>query len=58
MSTGRRASHGFAEDDVFTAWRKVYCWTQRAGACKRVKTRANRRERREARDAIRRGEDR
>jgi hypothetical protein len=35
------------EQDVFTGWRRAYCWTQRAGACKRVKRRANRRERRE-----------
>jgi hypothetical protein len=35
------------EQDVFTRWRRAYCWTQRAGACKRVKRQANRRERRQ-----------
>lgn len=44
-----RPVKGGDEQDVFTGWRKVMCWTQRAGACKRVKRRANRRERREGR---------
>jgi hypothetical protein len=48
-----RVVKSFDEQDVFTSWRRVYCWTQRAGACKRVKRRANRRGRREARAAIR-----
>ena len=43
------------EQDVFSSSaRRAYCWTQRAGACKRVKRRANRRDRREARQEIRR----
>jgi hypothetical protein len=41
------------EQDVFTGWRKLYKYTQRAGACKRVKRRANRRDRREAKLAVR-----
>ncbi len=41
------------EEDVFTSWRRLYCWTQRAGACKRVKRRANRRERREGKQETR-----
>jgi hypothetical protein len=48
-----RAVKSFDEQDVFTSWRRVYCWTRRAGACRRVKRRANRRERHEARAAIR-----
>lgn len=48
----RRATKGFAEQDVFTSWRRAYCWTQRAGACKGVKRRANRRARREAKITI------
>jgi len=43
-----RAAKGGAETDVFSRyWRRHMCWTQRAGACKAVKRRANRRERRE-----------
>lgn len=42
-----RAIKSADEQDVFTGWRRAYCWTQRAGACKKVKRRANRRERRE-----------
>lgn len=36
------------EQDVHTGWRRLYCYTQRAGVTKRVKRRTNRRERREA----------
>ncbi|WP_114906853.1 hypothetical protein [Ornithinimicrobium murale] len=35
------------EQDVHTGWRKLYCYTQRAGVTRRIKTRTNRRERRE-----------
>jgi hypothetical protein len=48
----KRQIKGFAEDDVFTSWRPRYCWTQRAGACKKVKRQANRRERREGKITI------
>ena len=41
------------EQDVFTGWRGLYKYTQRAGVCKRVKRRANRRDRREAKQEIR-----
>lgn len=41
----KRKAVGGDEQDVFTSWRRVLCWTQRPGACKRVKQRANRRER-------------
>jgi hypothetical protein len=40
------------EDDVFYA-RRIYCYTQRAGVCARIKRGARRRERREAKVAIR-----
>ena len=33
------------EQDVFTRWRALYAWTQRAGATAAVKRRARRRER-------------
>lgn len=36
-----------AEQDVFTGWRRVYCYTQRAGVCAKIKRNARRRERRE-----------
>lgn len=49
---GRRRITTADEDDVYTGWRKVMCWTQRAGAVKKVKRRTHRRERREAREAI------
>lgn len=41
-----------AENDVFYA-RRIYCYTQRAGVCAKVKRGARRRERREAKVAIR-----
>lgn len=43
-----RAVKSGDEQDVFTGWRKLYKYTQRAGVCKSVKRRANRRDRREA----------
>lgn len=45
----RRAIRTPGEQDVHTRWRRWYCWTQRAGATRRVKTATNRRERREGR---------
>lgn len=41
------------EQDVYTAWRKLYCWTQRPGAVKKVKRLTHRRERREGKQEIR-----
>lgn len=35
-----------AEEDVFSGWRRVLCYTQRAGVCKRIKRQYNRRFRR------------
>lgn len=43
----KRRSISGEEYDVHCGWRRWYCWTQRAGACKKVKQRTNRRERRE-----------
>ncbi|MGZ4659651.1 MAG: hypothetical protein ACXVYB_00060 [Arthrobacter sp.] len=51
---GRRAIRGWDEEDAYTSWRKFYCYLQRAGAVAYIKGRTHRRERREARDAIRR----
>lgn len=42
------------EQDVHTGWRRLYCYTQRTGVTRRVKTRTNRRERREGRQEARR----
>lgn len=41
------------EQDVYTAWRKLYCYTQRAGVVKAVKRRTHRRERQEGKVEIR-----
>lgn len=51
---GRRPKPTADEQDVHTGWRKLYCWTQRAGATDRVKRRTRRRERRNAKREIRR----
>jgi hypothetical protein len=48
----RRIADG-DEQDVYSRWRHVMCWTQRAGAVKAVKRRTHRRERREAAAEIR-----
>jgi len=42
----RRAING-DEQDVYSRWRKVMKWTQRAGAVKAVKRRTHKRERQE-----------
>lgn len=51
----RKARGGF-EQDVFTSWRRVLCYTQRAGVCKKAKRQANRRERRDRKLLDRTGE--
>ncbi len=38
-----------AEDDVVTGWRRVLCYTSRAGVCHRVKTVLAKRARKAAR---------
>ena len=52
----KRATRGGAEVDVFTSWRRLYCYLQRAGAASKVKKGARQRERRDAKTRIRRGE--
>jgi hypothetical protein len=47
----RRRRESWAEDDVFEG-RRIYCWTQKPGACAWVKRNARRRERREAKAEI------
>ena len=42
------------EYDVIGSWRRLYCWTQRAGAVAGVKRRLRRRVRHDARRALRR----
>ena len=51
----RRITNG-DETDVHSRWRGAYCWTQRAGECKRVKRSTNRRERQEAKSALRKAD--
>jgi hypothetical protein len=53
----RRRSVTWDEQDAYSGWRRLLASFQRAGAVKRVKTRTHRRERREARASIRRGDD-
>jgi hypothetical protein len=36
-----------AEQDVHTRWRRLYCYTQRAGVTSKIKRQTRRRERRE-----------
>ena len=48
-----RAIKSSEEQDVYTRWRRLLCWTQRAGAVKKVKRRTHKRERREAKVDIR-----
>lgn len=43
----RETAKHMDEYDVVTGWRKHLCWTHRPGACKKVKKRMNRRNRRE-----------
>jgi hypothetical protein len=52
-----RRVKGWAEQDVFTRWRRLMCFTQRAGVCKSVKRAANRRDRRAGKKEARRGGD-
>lgn len=43
------------EQDVHTGWRKLYCYTQRAGVTRKVKRLTNRRERFTDRRRLREG---
>lgn len=53
----KRRTKGGAEHTVHSHWRRLYCWTQKAGAVKKIKKIGNRRERREGRAQTRRGGD-
>lgn len=48
-----RRIDGGQDQDVHTGWRKVLCYTQRAGVTARAKRRTRRRERREAKTQLR-----
>jgi hypothetical protein len=52
----RIAKNGDEADVISKRWRRRLAWLQRAGATKSVKRRINRRERREGRAEIRKGE--
>lgn len=41
------------EQDVHTPWRKLYCYTQRAGVTAKIKRQTRRRERREGKEFVR-----
>lgn len=43
---GRLPTKKADEDDVITAWRRMYCYLQRAGVTSAIKRRIRRRERR------------
>lgn len=51
--TSKRIVRNGDEEDVFTGWRKIYCWTKRPGATKKIKTIANRRDRHNAKINLR-----
>lgn len=51
----RIPARGGAEEDVFTGWRRVLCYTLRPGVCKRVKRSYWRRFRRLVKRELRRG---
>lgn len=50
----KRRVKGPGEQDALPGWRRMYCWTQRAGAVSNIKRRARRRERRDAKRDIQR----
>jgi hypothetical protein len=50
---GRRPVVNGDEQDVYTRWRRYLCYTQRPGVVKSIKRSTHKRERREARAAIR-----
>jgi len=54
---GRRAIEGLDEEDAYTAWRRMYRYLDHAGAVKFVKRKTHRRERRESKRALRRGDE-
>ena len=44
---------GGFEQDVLTGWRKEYCYTKKAGVCKKAKKKYNKRVRRQIKQEIR-----
>lgn len=52
--TEPRPIKGWAEQDVYTGWRKVYCYVRRPGVVKSIKRMTHKRERREGKNDIRR----
>lgn len=48
-SMGRRRVADSDEQDAYTAWRRLYVYTQRAGVVRSIKRKTHKRERREAR---------
>lgn len=57
MSMGRRLMKSWDEQDACTAWRKVLCYLQHPGVVKSIKRKTHKRERREAKQAIRNGDE-
>lgn len=55
MMGHREKIKGGGEQDVFTGWRRVLCYTKRAGVTKAVKAKFNRRVRREWKASLREG---
>ena len=53
----RRAIVTWSEEDAYTSWRQVYCYLNKAGAVAWIKSRTHRRARREAKKALRAGEE-
>ena len=49
----KRVVRGADEQDALTRWRRLYVWTQRAGATSAVKRRYRRRERRDGKTEVR-----
>lgn len=54
---GRRRMVAWEEQDAYTSWRRVYVYLQRPGVVASIKRKTHKRERREARAAIRKGEE-
>lgn len=43
MLSKRIPAKGGDEEDVFSGWRRVLCYTKRSGVCKSIKRKYNRR---------------
>ena len=56
MTRMTRQIKGWDEQDAYTGWRKFLCSMQRAGAVNKIKKRTHRRERRESKQQIQRGD--